>query len=357
MAVTQFLDYVGLKLIVEKFQAEDNKKVQYSEIISACTDILTSAGHSSSVPIGGTPSENVYQLLVNSFNIKANKATSLSGYGITDAYTQEEVTGFLNDKADVESVFVYRSDDEVPLEHFQDGQLVIIDDGVYDPAVHEPDSELDIGSSNAISNSAVTQAVNGKADIAGATFTGAVNLADNTDNAVGSTAVIRGGDEDGCLTIKGIDGDTGIILAPSDGEGISQKITADGEGTITITGNVAAEGTITSGEVVADNVSSDTVDVSTLNVAEINAISDRRLKENITRVESFELDKLGTYTYNFIGDKRERVGLIAQEVQKVIPQAVTEVNNHLTIDYNAIIAALVCEVNTLKKMVVELSKQ
>lgn len=49
--------------------------------------------------------------------------------------------------------------------------------------------------------------------------------------------------------------------------------------------------------------------------------SDRRLKENIAKVGELSHD-LGVYRYNFIGDDAERIGVMADEVEKVMPEAV-----------------------------------
>lgn len=54
-------------------------------------------------------------------------------------------------------------------------------------------------------------------------------------------------------------------------------------------------------------------------------MSDRRTKENVQRVG--ELDNgLPVYSYNHIGDDVPRIGLMADEVEKVRPDAVTEID-------------------------------
>lgn len=71
--------------------------------------------------------------------------------------------------------------------------------------------------------------------------------------------------------------------------------------------------------------------------------SDKRLKENIKEITYNKgFDEISLYSYNFKGRKEEKIGLIAQEVQKVIPQAVIEdEEGYLAIDTYPIVATLV----------------
>ena len=85
------------------------------------------------------------------------------------------------------------------------------------------------------------------------------------------------------------------------------------------------------------------------------AISDLNLKENIKEIHP-DLSSLKAYSYSFKKDHKKAYGLIAQQVQQILPNAVSVIgeDNHLTLDYNAIVAALVDEVNRLKKRVSDL---
>lgn len=86
------------------------------------------------------------------------------------------------------------------------------------------------------------------------------------------------------------------------------------------------------------------------------ATSDRRLKEGLTK-KHYDLSSLSAYRYNFVGNEEKHVGLVAQEVEKIIPEAVTEdKDGYKSLDYNAVVAALVDEVNRLKARVAELEK-
>jgi hypothetical protein len=81
------------------------------------------------------------------------------------------------------------------------------------------------------------------------------------------------------------------------------------------------------------------------------ATSDLRKKEHLAQITHVNLSSLGTYSYNFKEDKEHRkIGLIAQEVEKIYPEAViTDENGFKSLDYNAIVALLVSKVNELEK--------
>lgn len=90
----------------------------------------------------------------------------------------------------------------------------------------------------------------------------------------------------------------------------------------------------------------------------LKATSDKRKKTNITKT-SADLSSLSAYRYKFKEpsevDKGFHVGLIAQEVEKILPEAVSkDKKGFLTLDYNAVVAVLVDEVNQLKSEIKQL---
>lgn len=89
----------------------------------------------------------------------------------------------------------------------------------------------------------------------------------------------------------------------------------------------------------------------------IKTTSDRRLKTDIEEIHP-DLSSLHAYSYRFKSDGSPAYGLIAQEVREVLPDAVSETgegeDKHLALDYNAVTAALVDEVNRLKLRVAAL---
>lgn len=63
--------------------------------------------------------------------------------------------------------------------------------------------------------------------------------------------------------------------------------------------------------------------------------SDRRLKEDIKRVGETD-EGLGIFTYKYKGHPTTHMGVMAQDVQKVKPDAVKKVGGYLAVDYGAI---------------------
>lgn len=87
--------------------------------------------------------------------------------------------------------------------------------------------------------------------------------------------------------------------------------------------------------------------------------SDRRLKENITQtaVNALDrIDKLDMVEFDFIKDKKhEEIGLIAQEVERIIPQAISKnpdnPDDYLHIDYTALVPYLIKAIQELSQKV------
>jgi len=92
------------------------------------------------------------------------------------------------------------------------------------------------------------------------------------------------------------------------------------------------------------------------NITAFSSFSDRRLKENITVIEDAleRVDTLSGYTFNYINDTRRMTGLIAQEVEEVLPEAVYEDGDHKALYYGNIVGLLVEAIKDLKKEVDEI---
>jgi len=92
--------------------------------------------------------------------------------------------------------------------------------------------------------------------------------------------------------------------------------------------------------------------------------SDKRLKDNIVRIENplEKIDKIGGYTFDW-NDKQETytgkdVGVIAQEIQEVLPELVTERDNgYLAVKYEKIVPLLIESIKELKQEVDDIKQK
>ena len=103
-------------------------------------------------------------------------------------------------------------------------------------------------------------------------------------------------------------------------------------GNLTVTGSIVANGNVT-------------------------AYSDRKLKANITKIEN-ALDKIcsiGGYTFDMLGTGQRQTGVIAQELEKVLPEAVIKNDNgYLSVDYGRVVGLLIEGIKELKEEIQEL---
>jgi hypothetical protein len=99
-------------------------------------------------------------------------------------------------------------------------------------------------------------------------------------------------------------------------------------------------------------------------VAASTAFSDERLKENIKKIENplEAVSKLNGVTYDWKSNGKSSVGVIAQDVQKVFPDLVKEVQplegdeKRLTVNYDGLIGVLIEAVKDLTNQVNELKR-
>ena len=91
------------------------------------------------------------------------------------------------------------------------------------------------------------------------------------------------------------------------------------------------------------------------------ANSDKNLKDNIKKIDN-SIDKVGKlngYTYHFKDNPKEPMsGLIAQEVQEILPEAVKkDENDKLLLDYNGVISLLVNAINDQQEQINKLKNK
>lgn len=90
--------------------------------------------------------------------------------------------------------------------------------------------------------------------------------------------------------------------------------------------------------------------------------SDIRKKENVNKIDNAleKVLKVGGYTYNFIGDDRRITGVIAQEIEEILPEAVYEIDDPefgsrtKAVRYGNIVGLLIEAIKDLKAEIDEL---
>ena len=114
----------------------------------------------------------------------------------------------------------------------------------------------------------------------------------------------------------------------------------------------------------SDNlIRSDQWNAFTLSVP-LKMASDERIKEDIQEIENplDKVNKLNGYTYTWTTTKDKDAGVIAQEVEKVMPELVTEMEaeqndegfNRKTVNYNGLVGLLISAVKEQQKQIDEL---
>lgn len=99
--------------------------------------------------------------------------------------------------------------------------------------------------------------------------------------------------------------------------------------------------------------------VQLLQLEPSHKLSDARLKDNITKIPD-ALNKLNqlkgvTYTRKDLTPDKKYAGLIAQDVQKVLPEAVAiNEDEIISVDYNGVIGLLVEAIKELEVKVMHL---
>jgi hypothetical protein len=131
-------------------------------------------------------------------------------------------------------------------------------------------------------------------------------------------------------------------------------------GTLSINGNAVVTGgmSVSSGTLVVTG--SMTVDKD-LTVISAASLSDARLKIDVVRIQE-ALDKVSTlsgFYYDWIKDfgldEDRHIGVFAQDVQKVLPEAVAEIfDGYLGVKYDEIIPVLIESVKELDGMISDL---
>lgn len=88
----------------------------------------------------------------------------------------------------------------------------------------------------------------------------------------------------------------------------------------------------------------------------VDSASDAKLKENIEVIPAAmeKVAALRGVSYNWISSGKASAGVVAQEVQEVMPELVTEGESHLTVQYNGLVGLLIEAVKEQQAQIDEL---
>ena len=118
---------------------------------------------------------------------------------------------------------------------------------------------------------------------------------------------------------------------------------------------------ITNGRVgVGTTVPSTTLQVSgTITCTDINSTSDIKLKENIHSIDN-PLDKvmqINGVGFRWKDTKEDAIGVIAQDIEEVIPELVKNNDHTKTVNYNGLVGVLIEAVKEQQRQILELKAQ
>ena len=205
-------------------------------------------------------------------------------------------------------------------------QLQFGDSGTY---IHQSaDGVLDLVSDTEIEINATTIDVNGNLDVSG-TIVGAGALTCATSITVGSAALTE-------AELEKLDGITnGTVSA-------SKAVVVDSNKDITGFRNISNTGTITTGGAITAS-------------GDITAFSDERLKSDIETIDN-ALDKvMNMRGVSYTKQAEKGIGVIAQEIEKVLPEVVTD-GEYKSVAYGNIVGVLIEAIKEQQKQIDELKK-
>jgi len=197
--------------------------------------------------------------------------------------------------------------------------------------------------------------LNAKADLTGAVFAGDVQITadeyiyfgNQNNNLNGYVAVGYGDFNSGSRIFSvelndGSSNDVDSMVIDLDGKSLYISNQQDSKLSINgVTGSLVTEGDITA----------------------FGTVSDRNRKENIVKIEN-ALDKVSQisgYTFNYIGDDTPMTGVIAQELEEVLPEVVYETasvdgTQSKAVRHGNIVGLLIESIKELKAEIEELKK-
>ena len=229
-------------------------------------------------------------------------------------------------------------------------------DGVwkfYDGYLPEPDAAVDIDT-NDVSFTIATVQANLKSDVVfirGYDPIEHTNSAYTLANTVGSYA-----------NSAYNQANTGTTLAQSAFDKANSSVTIYDE-TISADTYYPLITNVTTGSISVANTSSSKLsfvpDTGTLTVVDLNTTSDAQFKKNIQPIDSAIsiLNSINGVSFNWKDSNNKSYGVIAQELQKILPELVKQGDNGLSVSYIPLIAILIESVKEQQKQIEELKSR
>ena len=96
----------------------------------------------------------------------------------------------------------------------------------------------------------------------------------------------------------------------------------------------------------------------TLDTTYFNLSSDERLKENIETLDnSLEtIEKINPVKFTWKDTGKNGYGVIAQEIEKILPELVSNSNQYKSVDYISLIALIISAMKEQQQKILELEK-
>ena len=129
---------------------------------------------------------------------------------------------------------------------------------------------------------------------------------------------------------------------------------------VTATGTVAAASVTATGTVSAANVtaSNNITATNTVTAANVNTTSDIRLKTKVKTLENSLEKVLQLRGVSYTMNNETKIGVIAQEVQGVVPEVVTEGSDgYLSVAYGNLVGELIEAIKTQQSQIEELKER
>ena len=121
----------------------------------------------------------------------------------------------------------------------------------------------------------------------------------------------------------------------------------------TITNNLSAGSLSTGSATITGAITANSANINgALGCASFTLSSDKRLKENIVDLKDETIDNIRPVKFNWKNgeNKKDVLGIIAQEVDEVYPDVINKTGEFMKVDYIQFIPILIKEVQDLKKM-------